>query len=522
MSFENLSYRYTHVIDSFPEAWLPFIHLYDADLPLFPLYYFHVLPDDFPTEAIPRDGDRVFGYIERVHLIDSRLEVSIICNKDLTDPSNSNFIKPVIAEVEERIGISNRVTVQNVSAAFRNPYDYVNQVLVELWRRVVSRRLGDTLPFGRLLDPIFGLARLMASFYSPAGRKSELIQTHYFLSKFGEKIRVAEGLLQMDFYLLPTFSEVIDLNNNLRLFPKFRALCDAAKEFHRTYCSVQGIGMGLTFSKFKNPFTGTINTAKIMSCINSLSRNSVVPLLEAFNAFDKGPLRTIMFLQMLNDIRDGRLVPDILQPVHFGLIYDKLRGFYQTPKVIALYAQQCFGNVSAFPIDTWVETFMRWPLRIYPTRGRNLRHILSNANNPGKMERLLWISAQARKIHSSLCDDALWCAKYDSTGRPRGANPLSCNACFQPIRDVCPAYARIAGATVSFNTPRRQNMFEVWTSQKDNITTNQYFTICEGSDIYGAIHDDFTPVDFPNAFAPFPHPSHKGQNLTVEKFIRIY
>jgi hypothetical protein len=132
----------------------------------------------------------------------------------------------------------------------------------------------------------------------------------------------------MDFYLLPTFEEVTDPNNTPSLFPKYQALSDAAEDFHRAFCTVGSIASGLTFSKFNRPFTGTLDTDKLMKCITSLSSNSLDPLIHCFNAFDKGPLRTIMFLQMLNDIRDGRLVPQKLISPHFGLIYDKLRGFY--------------------------------------------------------------------------------------------------------------------------------------------------------------------------------------------------
>jgi hypothetical protein len=517
MSFENLSYRCAITISDYPTEWLPFLHLYDADLPLFPLQYFHVLPNDFRPEKIPRAEDRAFGYMERAHLTDSGLEVSIICNKDLANPNNSPFISPVTSEIRERLGVSNPVVLGDISAAFQAPLTQANAVLVEIWRRIVSGVLGDCLPFGRFFDAIFGLARLVASFYSPGGRKSEWIQTHYFYSRFGERVQVTGNLPKMDFYLLPTFTEVTDQNNSLRLFPRFRALSEAAKDFHRTFCSVNSIGEGLTFSKFNAQFSGSLNTAKIMSCINSLSPNSLDPLIQCFNAFDKGPLRTVMFLQMLNDIRDSRLRPNQLTSSQFGLVYDNLRGFYQTPKVIALYAQQCFGNISALPIDTWIETFMKWPLAIYPASGR-LKSVFTSANNLGKVERLLWISAQARKVHSSLCDDALWCAKYDSSGKPRGANPLACNACLSSIRNACPAYAGIASKIISFNGPRGFNIhFVIWTSQKNNTIPNQRFILCEGE-----AHDDFTPVDVPDAFAPFPQPSHQGQALTVDRFVKMY
>jgi len=522
MSFERLSYRYTLAIRNYPERWFPFIHLYDADLPLFPLQYFHVLTSNMSSEEVPSAEDRAFGYIERTHLSSSGLEVGIICNKDLEEAENSNLLSPVRSEIEERLGVSNPLTHADVSAAFRPPFSQANAVLDQIWQRVVPGAFGESLPFGRFLDAVFGLARFVASFYSPAGRKSEWIQTHYFCSRFGERIDVSGNLPKMDFYLLPTFNEITGQSDLHKLFPKFQALSDAATDFHRRFCSVRNIGGGLAFSKFNPPFQGVLNTAKILDLINSLNPSSREPLTQCFNAFDKGPLRTVMFLQMLNDLRDHRLLPQKLTSNQIGFIYDSLGGFYQTPKVIALYAQQCFGNTAALPIDTWIETFMKWPLAIYPTTGRSLHSVFASATNIGKVERLLWISAQARKVHSSLCDDALWCVKYDSRGKPRGANPLACGACLASIRGRCPAYASIAGWTISFNQSRGSNNFAIWTSQGNNAAINQSFTVCEGESPYGEVHDDFTPVDVPNAFAPYPQSGHEGQALTVDHFVRTY
>jgi hypothetical protein len=66
------------------------------------------------------------------------------------------------------------------------------------------------------------------------------------------------------------------------------------------------------------------------------------------------------------------------------------------------------------------------------------------------------------------------------------------------------------------------NQFEISTSRNNNTTQNQRFTLCIGTDVYGEIHDDFTPVDVPDAFAPFPQLGHQGQTMTVEEFIQLY
>jgi len=35
-----------------------------------------------------------------------------------------------------------------------------------------------------------------------------------------------------------------------------------------------------------------------------------------------------------------------------------------------MYAQQAHGNPAAMPLDTWVETFLKWPLALYSSSGR--------------------------------------------------------------------------------------------------------------------------------------------------------
>ena len=44
MPFESLAFRHTYDFTGFPDRWLPLIHLYDADLPLFPVTIFMQFP----------------------------------------------------------------------------------------------------------------------------------------------------------------------------------------------------------------------------------------------------------------------------------------------------------------------------------------------------------------------------------------------------------------------------------------------------------------------------------------------
>src|SRR5687767_12093003 len=105
MPFESLSFRHTLHLDEVPHRWLPLISLYDPDLPLFPIYYFHVLRSDIGPGTRPLLTDRAFGHVEHVRLNDAGgIDVGIVTNKDLSLPANRVFLEPVVDEIRERFG----------------------------------------------------------------------------------------------------------------------------------------------------------------------------------------------------------------------------------------------------------------------------------------------------------------------------------------------------------------------------------------------------------------------------------
>lgn len=526
MPFESLSFRHSFQITDFPERWLPLIHLYDADLPLFPIYYFHATSRQLLQGQRPNLTDRIYGYVEKINSLGNRVvEIHFITNKDLNLAANNHYKQLAESEIKERIGITSPVTIADVSNAFQSPLNYANPVLIELWNRVVSDTYDNKLPYGRLWDEVLGLTRFVASWNSPGGRKGELIQTHYFSSKYGEPIQNGAGIPHIDFYLLPTINELQDLTNPLNLFPKYSALIDVANRFQQNNCSLIAVG-NINLSKFANLQGGKFDTAKILHLLNQtyIPHNLRSYAIECFNTFDKGPQRTVIFLLMLSDIRNGRLNPATLANSTLGSMYAGLENTYQSPKVIHIYAQQCFGHVDSIPIDIWMETFFQYPLNLYknfPKKTRD-RDLLAVSSNLGKVERLLWVSAQARKVHSSACNDAIWCTKYSSNRKPRGANPLACKICLPSIRNVCPAFADIKQRQIVFNAAASATQFAIETSAGNNNTPNQKFISCVGQSIYNDIVDDFSPSDSPNGYAPYPSANHQGGALTVDQFINTY
>ena len=134
--------------------------------------------------------------------------------------------------------------------------------------RVVTYSYDNILPFGRLWDEVLGLTRFVASWYSSGGRKGELIQTHYFASKFGERIQSSGSIAGIDFYLLPTINELLDTSNPLSIFPNFAKLVDVANLFQHNNCTLLNIN-GLQISKFTKTTLGSFNTAQILTLLKA-------------------------------------------------------------------------------------------------------------------------------------------------------------------------------------------------------------------------------------------------------------
>ena len=338
MSFESLSETFEIKIENFPEKWLPLIYLYDPDLPLFPVMYFHALDPNLPTGQRPSETDRVFGFIQRLNWLDGNLNLTLALSKDLHKERNQYFIPAVEKEIKDRLGFFNQVVLSDVENAFNGNLSEANNLLKELWFKIVDPSFGKSLPFGGLFDKVFGLIRFIASWNS-GGRKGELIQTHCFAADFGEKIQTG-GDVHVDFYLLPTFKEFTDASNPLTQFPKFSALIDAADDFVTRYCETLSIDC-FKFSKFnlsKVNAGNKLKTEVVTKIMNNASSRLRDPLYKNYSAFNRGPQRSIISLMMLHDLRKKYWNPDDFTKESCAKLYDSLKGTYQTPKVIHLYA----------------------------------------------------------------------------------------------------------------------------------------------------------------------------------------
>ena len=519
MLFESLSARTEIAIPDFPPEWLPLTYLYDPDLPLFPILYFHALDPALGPGQRPTFKDRVYGFIQYLNLTPTGASVGVVLNKDLSRPENERYCAVVEQLVRERLGLNERITLPDLQNCLSGPLAPANGLIQELWHQIVAPAFGNSLPFGKCWDGVLGLIRFIASWNSDGGRKGELIQTHYFCAAFGERIATG-NMIHVDFYLLPTFEELQDETNPLNIFQKFGNLARAAENFGTKYCDDVEID-DHRFSAFKlaNAGVGTkLNTDSVIALINKESEPSRTALFENYNAFNRGPQRSIISLAMLRDLRRKGWSPGTLSPSVCAKMYFRLKSTYQTPKVIQLFSQQCFGTKSALPIDIWVKTFFEWPLGFRLSNETSYSTLFSSSAVLGKLERLIWVAAQGRKVHASSCAEILWCIRYGGPEKQmRGANPLACKICQPSIRSTCPAFAAIAALPVHFNKKALATGFAISTSAKNNSAPNQRFLHVEGNGIY----DEYSPRDRPSGFLNYPQ-NHQSDPLTVAGFIDTY
>lgn len=529
MAFEALTNFYDFTVDDFPREWLPLTHLYDPDLPLLPLLYFHELDPALPVGRRPGERDRIFGFVHSIayNRASSLLTISVAVSRDLSIRANCSFKDVVERAVRSRLGLDDPVLHENVRNAFSYPLAGANPLLEELWHKIVTGPFGGKLPFGKCTDEIFGLARFIASWNSEGGRKGELIQLHAYLTAFGERIQVGGGI-HADFYLLPTWEEFRDRANPLAVFGRFAALDHAASFFANKYALPVALGAA-TYSGFKldllrqgTGFSGrNLNTEAVLSLLHSAPVHNGVrtALYDNYSAFNRGPARSVLSLLMHYDLRNCLWDPQNLTRQDCIAQYRGLKSTYQSPKVMQLYAQQCFGSITVLPIDNWIETFLRGPLSLAAPSALFHHEIFYSSAVWGKVERLIWMAAQARKVHSVSAENILWCIRYGGPEKQmRYANPLSCKVCEFQVRTVCPAFKKIRDLPVVFNmaTPPADG-FNITSSNGNNTDLGQGFVNCVSRGSY----DEYTPRDRQQAFASFPHPAFSGAT-TVDDFIANY
>lgn len=431
-------------LEDFPVQWIESFQLYHPDLPHFPIVYVH----------LKKEGMRIFGCpvsvnFEMGHGPKCSAEVIFISNEDLEgQPRLKSAVKD---ELMERFGLTNRVTLDDVIQSCKGDEMY-ERFFRELWRRVETVS-GDSIPFGRFYEELYSIVRFVSAWNPKTGRQSEMRMLYNFMSIFGEKAEIGGRWGYLEFYLLPTYQELIGMD--LSDFPKFHELVGAIMkiqpEFFNITESVGGrdlLGMEKGWGKNKDEFMEKVTNRLLDdNTISSADKQVLDRLVDAFN---RNPGRASYFVwSVLNSFANDYTQWDRNLFMAFYLNQETRKERGVSEKVVACYLQQGFGNPDAIPIDTWVDAFHTFPL------GLDRKDFLGSFSNPAKLERVIWLASQMKKTNLLPFFDILWCVRYGTNGNKylRGSNPIACYEC--SLREACPGYSKISDSNVfiteSFN-----------------------------------------------------------------------
>jgi hypothetical protein len=431
---ESLKYHSFIKLSRVPIAWLPLIQLFDPYLPQFPIFYIHKIIK----------GKRIYGFPVFFDVLNMRkencdLRFFFLSNKDID--SATNIKKAIGFELAERTGLINRVTLRDLISSC-NKDKNLERMVSELWNKNIKKAYGNCLPFGRLYEEFFSILRFTAAFNPSSGRKSEMQMVYDFISNYGEKISINPPWEHLEFFLLPTYDDLLE--GKLIEFPKFKKLYAVMMKFFDTFYTEElelgkikikllPSGTFLTTSN-GNQFRAKTENLRENGRITPQEKQTIDFLLDAFNRYPPRVRIFITFVCNINQKNDYRnWGGDTVKKLYSG----DYEGKGMSPKVLSCFLQQGFGNSEVVPIDNWVESFYRLVFNI-----GSKEEFLNKFSKIGKLERLLWTLSQARKTNSQLVFDQLWCIKYGTPDdKLRGPNPLSCYLCC--LKNSCFGFASI-------------------------------------------------------------------------------
>jgi len=439
---EPLQYEAPIVLRDIPLQWISRIELYYPDLPGFPIVYVHSSDDNRRLYGFPAS---ISYRIKNDTSCDT--EIIFLCNVDLK--TDERALRIIISQLEERFGISGRFGREEVLAACGSNEEYA-KFFSSLWDTAIDRVMGGLIPYGKFYEEIFSIVRFVSAWNPKTGRQSEMRMLYNFLSAFGEKIETRGRWNFASFYLLPTYGDILD--GKLDKFPKFSTLLNAMKKIW---------AHDFTSAKIKNKSLLEAN----IKCMEKawpenkekFIREIIEPLKTRWNirdddtelhtelkylewlvdAFNRYPRRAAFFVWSIMTIM-SKNYKDWDKSFFVDFYLSGIQGGI-SPKVVACFLQQGFGKDELIPVDTWVESFYKGALGI-----DNNEDFFKSFSKLGKLERLIWLSSQAKKTNMSEFFHMLWCIRYGVTGnlQIRRANPIACYLC--SLRSVCPGYTKIS------------------------------------------------------------------------------
>ena len=471
-TLKNIEHACKIEIGNVPVKWLPKIELFYPDLPGFPIIYVHTIVNN----------TRIYGFPVTMQVNnyekDGTCNITFLffCNLDLNNVKNAKFKEIIKKELENRIGISNPVTEDDIKNA--SPAEY-KPFLSKLFN-ICTNLYGKKLPFGHFYEEVYSIIRFVAAFAPKTGRQSEMRMLYNFISRIGEpiSIKIKKDYLKewsfLEFYLVPTYSDF--KNNTIYKFNKFFTLFNAIKKLWKYYFTEEiticdnkylfAIKEGNCWEPKREDFVKSIKTNLVdKNIITANDQKQIELLVDIFNRY---PRRASFFVWAICTLEEqGFENFDKEFFIKFYSKADKLKGCSQ--KVVACFLQQGFMFKNVIPIDTWVETFYKYALGC-----DSLEMFFENFENIEKLERLIWLVSQANKVNSKDYMELLWCQRFGTNNNKkfREMNPLSCYEC--KLHRCCRGYETIKSAKLLIKIFNERE----WENYKNIAINNNCKFIC--------------------------------------------
>jgi hypothetical protein len=495
----TLDYLHSVVLEDVPLQWMTRIELFSNDLEQFPLMYVHFLANKETPYVLgnynPDEKQRIFGFVLNAQWSDVKnnglcnVSLSFACN--IPQSFSEEYDNTIRNELSHRIGMADKVSFDDLTTICSNSPEAL-PLLEKIWRDKLEVIYGDFLPHGRLFEEVYGIVRFSASGNAPKlGKVSEYRMLYWYMQDLGEKVSFRNEVAKYSFleaYVLPTYNEL--RGERFNDFVRFSEFYLATKRFWEIEYSEMFTANGVEFRYAPRDALPQ----------NSIDFEARYPALLGSD-YDK-----ISRLRQLFNRMPSRLygyVWNIMTAVSvdYKTVFanrETFKEFYRdhsgkkglSTKVVACFLQQVLG-VEAFPIDTWVKSFIHYPLGLDDTRTaagdptKTTQNILySRYSRLDKLEKIIWASSMGNKTNKKEFMDILWCQRYGTdkggSGSYRGANPLSCNSCV--LRNECLSFQRIRNQNIYVSDSESkilQKMIEdslIFGIKSENKTPRKVFT----------------------------------------------
>lgn len=335
------------------------------------------------------------------------------------------YTKKLGEELSERIGLSKKISKEDFLDCCNLNSDYI-ALFCDLWTYVKSS-YGDYIPYGKYYEEIYSIVRFVSAWQPKTGRQSEMRMLYNFMSSFGEDVTFLKKWNHLEFYIIPNLHDIFE--DKFEDFHKFKILTSIMTKLYANFFTKDVIIQNTLFKVMPKAWKQNKNDFINLVTI-PLTEKGILTVEEKFYAeklvdvFNRNSWRAAFFISSYMNILNNY---KSWNKMFFQEFYKKgslLKGYSQ--KVIACFLQQGFGNPEVIPIDTWIETFYKYPLGI-----DNQSEFFESFSNLGKLERIIWLSSQSNKTNMKNFYNILWCQRYGVTGNSklRGINPISCYRC---------------------------------------------------------------------------------------------